>query len=612
MQSLLDKINRHPRATFLVAGITVFSVSAAIILAMMLSLRNTIVNPVITPEDEKKVLSEVIKNNPKEIINPAKVTPVGPVVAPVESLAPVNPAPQPQPTPQQPAIIPNPTLPSPTVAPDLNVYNYRVTRTTFTKGPSFDVCNPYSGARGGYGMGMGAGPGPGYLTDGTTTVTEYYEYFERYLSFFKYVSREDGNLSGYSINKYGRNINTSTHYLNGEYAVENVFNPYPEYDSQRDEETVSYPVYTQDELVKYYFGSNAQIVEVQTDASGNKFYIIQSSYQTYCEPGYDPYLVLPEPQVVQPRMLISIYKVNGKTFNIDEVKRYIDSISNLNLLDTTITSSSRQKVTQNQIANEFSLGSSVNVKKFDYTNQTYVYNPYEIIKEQVSYLSNSNVDAIVISQPKDLLSYLYVPNFKSSNIVNSMQFYQDRAFYPADNWGTKLYNRYNRSFDTDLVYSLSLTDRDGYYYSISRYNDSTSLVKLKSDLLDLKTTTSSSELVDININDIVVSAERILRSQTRNYPVSYVSYPTSYSVNTYTSYYVNYLFEYNGAVYNVSISSGKDTDPLSNKVYKTLPLVTQEDIENAKKDLVEMHLNYQYTYYYNPVSYPGLPVSYMN
>ena len=107
MQNLLDKINSHPRATLLATGSGIFIVATVVIIAMISSLQNNLVSPAITPEEEKMVLSEVIRNNPKGLINNSQ--------APVNTSNPIPTGNQiPVETPTQPGIgNPNPEAPQP-------------------------------------------------------------------------------------------------------------------------------------------------------------------------------------------------------------------------------------------------------------------------------------------------------------------------------------------------------------------------------------------------------------------------------------------------------------------------------------------------------------------
>lgn len=94
--------------------------------------------------------------------------------------------------------------------------------------------------------------------------------------------------------------------------------------------------------------------------------------------------------------------------------------------------------------------------------------------------------------------------------------------------------------------------------------------------------------------------QNIVRSFTRNYPVSYgVSYPTSYAGSSYTYYFTNYIFELAGNVYNVTMSSESSEDILMYKEYKIYELTTEENLQELKDLLIQMHVNYQYRYYYN-------------
>lgn len=594
MQRLLEKINAHPRATLIAVGTTVFGAAALVILLMFLSLRESVVNPTVTPEEEKMVLSEVIKNNPSGVIN-----------NPGNSSTPMpspNPTPVPTPNPTPGVVNPNPETPQPEqpVAPNINEYNYRVTRVTNQRGPSFDACQMY------YGGGYGYGPG---VTE-KDSVSEYYEYFERYVSIYKNQIKEDNKLSSYYLSKYGRSVNSTTYYLEGSYAVENSYKPYDQFDNQQDTQVVSYPTYTADEYIKLYFGSNASVTGVETDSSGVKHYTIRSSYTSYCDPTYDQYLIS---DVVPPalRTIYSVYRVNGQTFSIEQIKTYIDEVKDANLIKVSTTESTRSKVTYTQVEAQFRIASNVPITKNDYSHITYNYDPLKSIRDNLTYLAMINDDILLPSSTEGLTN-LWVDGYVDANYVNSTEFYQDRDFFPDSDWGDELYARYNTSanYVNKTLYSISITPEYGKYYSISAYKDDQLFDDIISELMKGTATSKSIEDITINVSGLPVEGKKISKVFTYKFPTSYgVSYPVSYSSDSNTNYFTNYVFEYNGRVYGVSYYSYNQQMDLDMNEYSIYPLTTELEAETMRNLLTDMWS--RYLQIVNPVSYPtSFPVSY--
>ena len=478
MQRLLEKINAHPRATLIVAGTTVFGAVAVVILLMFLSLRDSVVNPVVSPEEEKMVLSEVIKNNASGLINNNQNTTTVPNTGNTPIPIPAEPTPNGLGNSN-----PNASQPEVPVAPDINEYNYRVTRTTKQVGPAYSACKMY-----GYGYG---GYGPGYPGEGSDVdnVSEYYEYFERYLTIYKQQVTEDGKLTLFNINKYGKSVNSSTYYLEGDYAVENIFKSYSQFDNQQDTQTISYPNWSLDEYVSNYFGKDAAIIEVKTDSNGVKHYLIRSTYTSYCDPSYDPYLVSDE--IVPPvqRTIINIYSVNGKTFSIEQIKKYIDSVKDENLIDVTTTEINRSKVNYSQVNAQFTINSSVQLIKNDYSNLVYNYNPINRINTALDFLSESD-SHILLPSEKDGLGYLWVNGFEPNDYVDTMQFYKDRDFFPSNAWGDTLFDRYNShlNYNSKFDYTVSLSMGTDKGYSISAYKQDVVMDDIIAEIMATRST----------------------------------------------------------------------------------------------------------------------------
>lgn len=591
MQNLLDKINQHPRATLLVAGSSIFGIATVIILVMIVSLHNTVVNPIITPEEENLVLSEVIKNNPKDLINNNKTPNNSSNPIPTSNQIPIDNA--------EAGGNNIDTQPEPPVAPNLNEYNYRNTKVTYSRGPAYEVCKTYMD---------GGGMQSGYSNE-DNTVTEYTEYFERYYTARKTITREDNKLFSFYINKYGRDINSSTFYLEGDYAVENIYKPYSEFDSQQDALVVSYPTVTVEEIIKSYFGSNAAITNIIFE-NNTKYYIIQNSYTTYCDPSYNPYLVTNNP-VPPLNNLITVYKVNGSTFSIEESKRYIEEVKDQNLIDVSTTSVTRSMVNSQQVASEFRLATNIDIVKNDYTNITYNYDNAKNLVERVDYLASIGSNILLPSGNEDALSYIYITNFTDPDSIDTQYFYKDRNFFPATSWGETLFNRWNPiNIDTGLVYSVSLSEKDNRHYALSVYEGRTLDYVLESNLKSIATSISISD-VNMDINNATVSAKKISRVLMYNYPTSYgVSYPTSYTGSITTTKYDSYIFELDNKVYVISYHDYNNQMNFDSKSFELLELGTESEIIDAKIYILNMY-NTQLQWW-NPVSYPiSFPVSYV-
>jgi len=595
MQNLLDKINSHPRATLLATGSGIFIVATVVIIAMISSLQNNLVSPAITPEEEKMVLSEVIRNNPKGLINNSQ--------APVNTSNPIPTGNQiPVETPTQPGIgNPNPEAPQPEppVAPNLNEYNYRKTTVTYEKGIAYESCKTFQHGSSGQQYPYGS------LDSEGVTTSEYTEYFERYYTAAKSQIKDGDNLFSFAINKYGRDINQSTYYLEGNYAVENSYIPYSQYDNQSDTQVVSYPAGTTEDLIRYYFGNNASITGFETDSNGVKHYTIQSSYSSFCDQSYDAWLVSDRPVPPQ-RTLITAYKINGNTFAIEQTKRYVDQVNDLNLLDISTTTNVRSKVTAQQIASQFEIAANVTIQKNDYSNLNQVYDNVKEFKDKIDFLADQEADLLL---PDELngLSYIYASGFTAEGYIDTLAFYKDRLFYPQSLWGDTLFEKYNQSYtNEELEYTLSFNQTQYNYYSVTSYKNTTLDEKLE-ESLSVNVTSINVEDVNLTITGNLVPVKKITKVFTYNYPTSYsVSYPVSYT-NPNTSYFVSYMFEIDGKVYDINYYNHQNQMNFDTKLFTIWNLDNQVSIDNAKSKVLELYN--LYTHLWSPVSYP---VSYSN
>lgn len=594
MQNLLDRINSHPRATLLIAGSSVFGLATVVILVMILSLHNTVVSPVVTPEEETQVLSEVIKNNPKDLINNNKAPTNNSNPIPIYNQIPVENA-------QAGSNIPTQTQPQPEppVAPNLNEYNYRKTTVTYEKGVAFDSCQSSYHGGGGYSYGV-------LDSDGVTT-SEYTEYFERYYTAVKSQIKDDNNLFSFSINKYGRDVNSTTYYLEGNYAVENKYQPYASYDNQLDSQVLSYPAGTTEEIISYYFGNNASITNVEVDSNGTKYYTIQSSYSSFCDPSYNPYLVSNRPVPPQ-RTLITLYRVNGNTFAIEQTKRYVDQISDLTLLDISVTSNVRAKVTPQQVESQFELTANVPIQVYDYSNLNYVHDDVKDLEDKIDYLAEQG-SVLLLPNESNGLNYVFAYGFLPEDNIDTQAFFKDRLFYPQTAWGDILFEKYNEQFTgaEGLEYSLSFRISDYNYYSLTSYKDTTLDEQLEISLSD-NVTSLNVEDVELMVSSTLVPATKVTKVMVYSYPTSYVgSNPVSYTTETHTNYYVTYLFEVDNKIYTINYYNFENQIDFDNSEFSTWNLDDDEAIDNAKTRILELYNIYLVSLL--PTSYP---VSYSN
>lgn len=598
MQHLLDKINEHPRATLLVAGSSILGLATVVILVMIVSLHNTVVSPVVTPEEETQVLSEVIKNNPKDLINNNKAPTNNSNPIPIYNQIPVENAQAGSntPSPTQPQTQPQP---EPPVAPNLDEYNFRKTTVTYEKGVAYDSCQPYYHGGGGYPYGT-------LDSDGVTT-SEYTEYFERYYTSVKSQIKDNDNLFSFVINKYGRDVNSSIYYLEGNYAVENKYKPYSSYDNQVDSQVVSYPEGTTEEIISYYFGNNASITDVEVDTNGIKYYTIQSSYSSFCDPTYNAYLVSSRPVPPQ-RTLITTYRVNGNTFAIEQTKRYVDQISDLSLLDISITSNLRAKVTAQQVASQFQIPANVPVQEYDYSSLNYVHDDVKDLKDKIEYLAEQGSELLLPSDSNGL-NYMYAYDFLPENNIDTQAFYKDRLFYPQTTWGDVLFEKYNEQYTgaEGLEYSISFRLSDYNYYSLTAYKNTTLDEQLEISLSD-NVTSLNVEDVSLMVTDTLVPAKKVTKVMVYSYPTSYgVSYPVSYGAETHTTYYVTYLFEVGNRIYSINYYNFDNQIDFDTSEFSLWSLGDVEAIDNAKNRVLELYNIYLMSLY--PTSYP---VSYSN
>ncbi|CAG1022297.1 hypothetical protein DOJK_01581 [Patescibacteria group bacterium] len=601
MKSLIEKINANPKAAILTAIIGVFVVSTAVILILIVSLDNSIKNPdsVVTPEEKRQVLSGIIKNNTKEAIKDPVTpnAPTNPTTGGNQATDPQVPV-VPQPIPVEPVV---PVAPDPKdlpIVPDLNEYNYRVTTTTTQKGPSSELCKAITLWHGG-----------GYMTEDPSAdflKREYHDYFERYQSYSKgsVYEGEESNLSAFYINKWGRKEASYTDYLNGSYAVSNVYNPYPEYDALSDVRTTE-----DDNLSDYtiddYFGENTEIINVTIDSKGNKIYTIVSTFQTHCSVNYNPHLKLPGIEPLVPSTIYIVRTVNEKGFEVTKTERYLDEINAQSLVDVTISETVRSLVDYENIKDVFELDSDVEIVTRDRRQLLPILNTYDELARQVNYLVNRNQN-IILPVKDNTLASLYVADYRPENYEDFYYYLKDIEFYPDTEWGRFLFDRTMErfSYDSKIVYTATAYGLDGYYLYLDKFEDGVSADSVISEILGFQSTTTqvTDGLVSFDSLEDPIIAKRIEKYFEYNYPIP--SYPVSYSDYNYQSTSVFYVFEYRGDIYRLTSHTA------AKHAYLTgLVKLVDINLEPYPQTLGEI-ITTVFKYYNNYLNIMGWPTSY--
>ena len=197
----------------LIAGTALITLAIVIIITTP---QNITQDKKISEEERQKVLEEVIRNNPKGIIDITKDQPnsieadtqtssgtPAPLTERARRTAPVDPS-----TPVSKAAIPAPRISAygdvenlttaDIIAPDLGRYNYSYTEESITSGPAGELCPTFSQI---------------------DTKHQYYRYFDPSHSFYKSVNTSpDGKLVKYSLGRYGTDLNEYYDYIGGQTA----------------------------------------------------------------------------------------------------------------------------------------------------------------------------------------------------------------------------------------------------------------------------------------------------------------------------------------------------------------------------------------------------------
>lgn len=487
---------------------------------------------IFSDEETQRILSEVIKNNPKGVVDIPDDSQgeysgdTGGIqnVAGIRSEDKDILVAQDPDSPNTKAPIPVPEIPAlgeikpveeQINSPDIDVYNYRHTETTYTSGNSYSVCY-------------------GNIDLVTNNKDSYYEFFDVDRSYYKFVSsdRTSDRLNGYYLGKYGNDINHYYNYKGGEFSAKLMFTINEGFSNEYRFEVPSYPVsYTVAEQVEMFFGPSAQITDVyeQNDIT---YYEITATYNVTCMDGY--------------HTIIRIYTVESDTFQITERRDFLDSLESMdNLMYAMHVTSERSKVYREDIEDKFTFDYPADTREIDYSS--YVYDPDVAYQLVLDYLISGSYDLLYPSLDDFELDFLYSKNFPEK--VAGEKFYLDRGYYASDDEGQEEYDLLmdarNQMAVISSVYALQ-PDNSGQYDNmyVKIYESDRSA----EDLINEATSYTAPENLELSTSEIVidnvsVEVRKAVVSCYATYPWP-ISYPTSYPVSYPTSYPVSYPTSY--------------------------------------------------------------------
>lgn len=412
--------------------------------------------------------------------------------------------------------------------PDLDVYNYRISKVTEIPGNASNSCESY-------------------MVDQTNT-REYYEYFDAHRSFYKHVAKDqDGDISHYNLGKYGDDINEYTDYIDGSFAAKSLFQIDPNFSNDHRLNPPSYPVsygdgQTQDEInVRNYFGSNASITGVE-EVEGKTYYEVTVTHFSNCA-------LYPENDY---KTVIFVHRVDADNFNILSTKMYVDTIDEANRVFTRTTDTQRNKATYEEVIEVFTFEHDVNIKAIDYAS--YEYDPEVEYARTIEHLESTGRRFLFPDLSGVDMKWFYGKDFPER--VENERYYLLREYYPSNEKGEKRYQDMmnDRAEQPEISAGYHIENYDRYLY-IDSYDSSNTIDQIFGRLtfyFDREDITQWP--IELNVNGNLSGADkrtvRFLYPQP--YPASYpISYPVSYPYQS--AYFTNYAgLNLNGQVYMIT------------------------------------------------------------
>jgi hypothetical protein len=517
--------------------------------------------PLVSKEEEQNILAAVEQNNPKGVIDIGGDTSI-----PVPDLNGNGPI--------------MPLRPEQISAPNINVYNYRHTTVHKSPGPKSAYCGD---------------------TQAAEETSEFFEYFDAEHSFYKNLSSDgDKELLGVSIAKYGADINENYTYAGGKVGARLIFRPYVNFnnnyllypDSYGYSYTpASYPIsYAGSEnriSVNGYFGRDPQVVSIKY-IDGRKYYEITGWEYSYCSTTkyYDP-------STEVRYKVITLYTADAETFSVVKAQRYLESISESNLIDMQENTGERSKVSYAQVASKFDYDYSQSTINVDYRN--FVFSADKTADDVSKYLKQNSLQLITpLKEQTDSLVNVYGKNFPER--VTGERYAERRDYYPDTTKGETRYQNYVSMIAKVPLVSTSFLLRSGNTVDLETYTgetinsilDRTNAYSNPANISQSQTTLNlSGQNISVLKNLIKVGDQLVPISYPASYPDSYPYYVPAYSIDL--------IFEKGSQIYKIS-GYDSDTSRLEKSKYTLLNTAVNADYLQVKQMLLS---------YYQKVSTSG-------
>ena len=493
---------------------------------------------VFTEKETMEILSKVVDNNPKGVVNGydaqeatnanaalglsgnyGELSKDDVIAVPVDSASPTTNAPIPAPT--VPEVGDVKPAEEQIIVPDLDVYNYRRTVTVFEPGPAYEKCF-------------------GTDWEAEERTDEYWEYFDVTRTYYKMKSTVGNNeFSSYHLGKYGVDVNDYYAYRGGDFAALVKQEPNPSFSNEWRMEPASYPGQglTVEERVKMYFGANARITDVY-DQDGVTYYEITVVYPWGC--------------TMYSRTLIWIYTVNSETFEVVRRRGFVDNLQSMsNLVSDMSVSVDRGKVTLDSVSEMFEFDYDVDIRDVDFAGYE-----YDEATEYTRFIDYFNLNGYSLIAPKlSDFDLVYLSGKNLPERVPNERYYLDRSYYKGTDEGLAEYESViERRADRPYVSTGFFNSEDPYgWINVNLYGSNESVDGLLDRMFQWQTPSSVTRTsAHLYLDYRSKYGEKGYSSNEAWFtqPVSYpTSFPTEYPETIPTSYGTYYAYR----MYSTSI-----------------------------------------------------------
>lgn len=265
-----------------------------------------------------------------------------------------------------------------------------------------------------------------------------------------------------------------------------------------------------DDLIKQYFGENAQVKTIVSE-NGKDYFLVEYSFPIDCNQSLE--LLARSAEIYRSQNttnnIVYVSWVDTTNFSVYKGFTYLDNTSEPNLIDTNTNTGEYLKTDFNSVANNFKFNYNVELRTLD----TSKLNPTaeEQAQNTLDYLSSLDTSVIVLDNPA-FTNSIYATD-PTPKLPEGWDYYTDRNYYPSGTRGDKmLADATPQTSDESFVYAdysaNAYMPNAPQYLNIGGYKSSVSDAEL------LKSSTGeytevSSENINVSVNGQQVAAKVI-------------------------------------------------------------------------------------------------------